>query len=273
MAPADVRTLVDWGAAEGWNPGDHDAEAFVAADPTAFLGIRDGQDWWAGVSAVRYSDYGFLGLFIVRPALRGQGLGHAVWAAALDRLADLPVGLDGVVSMQDSYRRSGFVLDHRTLRFHGSLADLRPADLPAVRLSLADLDEVAALDHRVFGAQRRDFLSAWLAYPGAVTCGVRDGDGRLTGYGTVRPARTGGRIGPVFAESADAAHGVLAGIRAAVSPGTLVSIDVPATNTAALRLVEGCGLQVSFETARMYRGGRPGVVTRQVFGVTTLELG
>lgn len=273
MGESGVRTLVSWAEDEGWNPGRDDAAAFFATDPGAFLGLADGDGWQSGISAVRYSSYGFLGLFIVPPALRGRGLGRTVWGAALERLDDRPVGLDGVVAMQDSYRRSGFVLDHVTLRHEGTLDALPPSRLVGEILGPDDLADVHALDRTVFGADRPDFLRAWLAYPGAVTCGVRDGDGRLNAYGTVRPALTGWRIGPVFAESADAAHGVLAGLRAAVSPGTLVSIDVPVTNTAALGLVEGCGLQVSFETARMYRGGRPRVVTHHVFGVTTLELG
>jgi hypothetical protein len=34
----------DWAAAEGWNPGLHDAERFLAADPGGFLiGLLDGQ--------------------------------------------------------------------------------------------------------------------------------------------------------------------------------------------------------------------------------------
>ena len=34
---AEVRTVVDWAAAEGWNPGLHDARAFRVADPDGFL--------------------------------------------------------------------------------------------------------------------------------------------------------------------------------------------------------------------------------------------
>lgn len=273
MHEADVRMLVESAAREGWNPGDHDAEAFHAADPTGFLGIAVDGQWRAGVSAVRYSDYGFLGLYLVDPAFRGQGLGRIVSQAALERLADVPVGLDGVVAMQDSYRRSGFVLDHTTFRFSGTLADLPPAKMSSVALGPADLEEVAAFDRAVFGAERRPFLSAWLAYPGATARGVRDGDGRLVGYGAARPARSGSRIGPLFAEDLDAAHGVLAAIRAALGPDALVAIDVPEANADSMRLLERCGLGVSFETARMYRGGRPDVRTERVFGVTTLELG
>src|SRR3954468_917648 len=40
----EVRLILDWAAAEGWNPGLHDAEAFLAADPEGFLlGRLDGE--------------------------------------------------------------------------------------------------------------------------------------------------------------------------------------------------------------------------------------
>jgi predicted N-acetyltransferase YhbS len=273
MGESGVRTLVAWAGGEGWNPGRDDATAFFATDPGAFLGLPDGDGWRAGISAVRYSAYGFLGLFIVPPGLRGRGLGRTVWDAALERLDDRPVGLDGVVAMQDSYRRSGFVLDHVTFRYEGTLDGLPATRLPSEILGPDDLADVHEVDRSVFGADRVDFLRAWLAYPGATTCGVRDDDGRLVGYGTARPAVAATRIGPLFAADDVVAHGVLAGLRAALGPGARVAIDVPESHERARRLVDACGLAPSFETARMYRGGRPDVDGARVFGITTLELG
>jgi GNAT superfamily N-acetyltransferase len=80
MAEADLEVALDWAAAEGWNPGLHDAQCFYAADPDGFLlGELDGVPV-GSVSAVRYgSGFGFLGLYIVRPERRGQGFGLALW--------------------------------------------------------------------------------------------------------------------------------------------------------------------------------------------------
>ena len=44
MTRDEVDVAVDWAAAEGWNPGLHDAGAFHAADPDGFLaGALDGE--------------------------------------------------------------------------------------------------------------------------------------------------------------------------------------------------------------------------------------
>ena len=50
---AEMDLLIDWAAAEGWNPGLRDAATFHAADPEGFLiGLREGRPV-ACISGVR----------------------------------------------------------------------------------------------------------------------------------------------------------------------------------------------------------------------------
>jgi hypothetical protein len=54
MTQADLALALEWAAAEGWNPGLHDAHCFYAADPEGFfLGELDGAPIGC-VSAIRY---------------------------------------------------------------------------------------------------------------------------------------------------------------------------------------------------------------------------
>jgi hypothetical protein len=54
MSRREVDLAIDWAAAEGWNPGWHDADCFHAADPNGFLLGLLGNEPIATISAVRY---------------------------------------------------------------------------------------------------------------------------------------------------------------------------------------------------------------------------
>ncbi|MFJ3222298.1 GNAT family N-acetyltransferase [Streptomyces sp. NPDC086783] len=265
----DWTVITEWAAAEGWNPGLSDAPSFFAQDPEGFfVGRIDGEPVSA-VSVVHYgADYAFLGFYLVRPDQRGRGHGIATWRTALAHAGDRTVGLDGVVAQQDNYRRSGFAPAHRTVRHSGVAPqlpvphDVRPLTDPAV---------VAAYDSACFPADRPRFLRHWLAEDGHRAV-ARVVDGRLTGYGVIRPGRDALRVGPLFADTAEDARALFAGLTA-TAPGREVAIDVPENNAPAVALAEDLGLTPSFETARMYTGPVRPFAAERVFGVTSLELG
>ena len=270
MTAADLELALDWAAAEGWNPGLHDAHCFYAADPDGFfLGELDGVPV-GSISAVRYGPgFGFLGLYIVKPERRGQGFGLALWRTALDRLADCVAGLDGVVAQQENYRKSGFELAFRTIRQRREGGGEAPAGLTDLRAIPAQ--EIARYDGRAFPAPRRAFLEAWIGQPQAVALGAKDGT-RLKGYGVLRPCREGFKIGPLFADDERTADRLLAALMAG-APGAPVFLDTPEANPAAVALAARFGMTSVFETARMYRNGAPEMRLDRCFGLTTFELG
>ena len=71
---ADVALMLDWAAAEGWNPGLDDTAPFHAADPDGFFIAVEDEKILAAISVVNHSDdYAFLGLNICAPEARGRG--------------------------------------------------------------------------------------------------------------------------------------------------------------------------------------------------------
>lgn len=273
MTKADVATAIDWAAAEGWNPGLHDAECFHAADPGGFLvGLLDDEPV-ATISVVSYgASFGFLGLYIVKPAHRGKGFGWKLWTAGLEHLGRRTIGLDGVVAQQANYRRSGFRFMYRNIRYAGR-GGARTADDPRiVPLSSLPFDELVAYDSAIFGANRSAFLRCWVEQPQATAIGISRG-GRLAGYAVMRAARSGFKIGPLFADGAELAQALLARLAAEVPGEAELYLDVPETNRAAVALAKRHRMSIVFETARMYAGRAIDVPIERVFGVTTFELG
>lgn len=269
----EVALAVDWAAAEGWNPGLDDAPAFAAADPTGFfVGRVDGTPV-ATISVVKYgATFAFLGLYIVRPGERGKGYGHALWKAALATAPRRNVGLDGVVAQQDNYRRSGFALAYRNMRYRGVRGPPAALDARVVPLSSLPMADVIAYDRAFFPEERSAFLRAWIAQPHARGLAVIR-DGRIAGYGVVRASRNGYKVGPLFAEDAGLAEALFQALSMYVPEHAEIFLDVPEPNPAAIALAERHGMRAVFETARMYTGPAPKLPLARLFGVTSFELG
>jgi ribosomal protein S18 acetylase RimI-like enzyme len=270
MTEADLALALEWAAAEGWNPGLDDARSFYAADPHGFLlGELDGRPV-GSVSAVRYgSGFGFVGFYIVKAEFRGRGFGLELWRAALARLGDRVIGLDGVVAQQENYRKSGFRLAWRNIRQRGQGGGASPA--AGVDLATVPFDEIARYDGTAFPAPRAEFLKAWIAQPQGAALGVMEGRS-LKGYGVFRACREGFKIGPLFADDGAIAERLFRGLIAR-SPGAPVFLDTPEASPAAVELARRHGMTPAFETARMYRNGMPAMRLDRCFGVTTFELG
>ncbi|MFD4523505.1 GNAT family N-acetyltransferase [Streptomyces sp. NPDC058470] len=267
----DWKVVRGWAADEGWNPGLADSVSFFAQDPDGFFLGRLGGEPASAVSVVNYgAEYAFLGFYLVRPDLRGRGYGLTTWKTALAHAGDRTVGLDGVVAQQDNYRRSGFELAYRTSRFGGTVS-VGEAPTGVRAAEAADLAAVTAYDSACYPADRPRFLREWLSGAGHRAF-VRRTEGRLTGYGVIRPGRDALRIGPLFADTAEDARELLLAL-AGEAAGREVAIDIPGSNGAAVALAMELGLTPSFDTARMYTGPVRPFAGERVYGVTTLELG
>jgi hypothetical protein len=203
--------------------------------------------------------------------LRGKGLGLRIWNAAVAHAGSRVIGLDGVVAQQNNYRKSGFSLAYANIRYGGTVAapDAPRSDL--VALGDVPFADVAADDATVFPAPRSSFLRAWIGTSGHVGCALMR-DGKLAGWGVIRPCRTGRKIGPLVADDRAAAESVLSALLARTGGGK-VFLDVPGINGEASALAESLELAPVFETARMYTGAIAPLRLERVFGVTSFELG
>ena len=273
--PGQWDQVVLWAAAEGWNPGRHDAEHFLAQDPAGFLlGRLDGKVVSA-ISMVNYSpDYAFLGFYLVRPDRRGQGYGIKTWRAGLRHASGRTVGLDGVPEQQDGYRREGFRPAYTTIRYRGkpNLEHKGEDTSGVLPVQAQDLDLLAALDDAGHPADRHAFATRWAADPRHITR-VRYRDGLLTGYGVLRPAHDGYRIGPLLATTPRDAAAILAALLREAGETTTVSLDIPEPHQVARNLAELHGLAPASRTARMYTGPVRTLQQSLVYGVMSLELG
>ncbi|MEW2917669.1 GNAT family N-acetyltransferase [Ruegeria sp. ANG10] len=274
----ELQQAVDWAGREGWNPGHHDAVCFHGTDTDGFLGgFLDGE-MIASISVVHYDDtFAFLGFYIVHPEHRGTGHGLKLWKRAMSNSTAHNIGLDGVVDQQHNYRKSGFAFAYNNYRFTGTVADIQQAlaSSAGTEILTAVSNELKEYDRQLFPTPRDTFLQGWISAPTHVSR-VYSEVGQIKGYATMRPCRTGYKVGPLFADRPDIAETLLASLLETLPEDQSaqdVFIDIPQPNRAAFDLAAKLGLEKVFETARMYSSHQPDIDLSRIFGVTTFELG
>ncbi|MGI9244603.1 MAG: GNAT family N-acetyltransferase [Verrucomicrobiales bacterium] len=272
----EFNLAIQWAADEGWNPGCGDADIFWETDPSGFVcAEREGEVIATG-SIVSYGRaFGFMGFFIVRPDLRGQGIGRDFWYWRRDMLrsrlqADAPIGMDGVFDMQPFYAKGGFEFTHRNLRMEG-VGQAQDVDRSLVPLDELPFADVKNYDQQHFGFERDTFLKKWIHPHGGRALGSVEG-GRLCGMGIIRPCLNGFKIGSLFADNADVAERIFCAL-SNYAVGEAIYLDIPENNPAAQALAKRHNLQEIFGCARMYHGSIPELPWLQIFGITTFELG
>lgn len=273
MKRAEMDLAVDWAAAEGWNPGLHDAKIFYSWDGKGFFTAASGGEPLGFISAVAYGEnYGFVGFFVVKPELRGHRIGVELGRAALARLDGRNIGIDGVLNKVKNYQAFGFKMAHKNSRYMGE--NRRPqASADVTDIKQAPLSAVLEYDAECFGQPRVKFVKSWIAQPASFGATVLAGGGKLGGYAMARKCRDGYKIGPLFADDETLAARLLDALLARLPEGEKYFLDVPETNAAAVALAQKRGLVQVFSTARMYNRYPPDLPASKIFGITSFELG
>lgn len=271
MTLQEMDIAVEWAAAEGWNPGLHDAETFYVTDPNGFfVATLDGK-MIACKSAVNYENkFGFMGFYIVKEEFRGSGYGIQIWKHAFNTLSGIPSGMDGVIEQQQNYSKSGYKLAYRQLRFEteniigktcGSIAT-------ADKISFQELLDY---DTKFFPAERKIFLENWIKQRKSLSLVYLNNE-RLKGYGVIRPCRIGNKIGPLFADNYVIAEELFLAL-ADYAGGQKIFIDIPEINLFAMDFIKKFNMKYVFECGRMYNGNVSIPGSDKIFGNTTFELG
>lgn len=268
---SDMKFLINMAAEEGWDPGIYDNESFFAADNNGFfVGELDGE-LISCISAVKYNSFGFIGFYIVKPEYRGLGYGIRIWEHALDYFGDINIGLDGVVSQVENYKKLGFKLAHNNARYSGKLDMPEFNDKNIIKADLVNFDSLCDYDKLHFGFSRRDFLRKWINQDNSFSICYLDGE-KITGFSTCRKTIGGFKIGPLFARDKDIAEIMFLYLGSKIGNFNFY-LDINENFEPAVELVKKYNMNKIFETKRMYTKSQPDAKWNEVFGITSFELG
>ncbi len=224
--PGDLPEINRLKTAAGWNQTETDLAFFLQQFPaTVWVAVHNGQVIGSTTAAVYARQMAWIGMVLVDPEFRRQGVGHRLMSTAIEALAGIPrVKLDATPDGKKLYDRMDFQDEYLLHRMIARLVIPRDTPAAGVRpMRPDDLPAVIAADQAAIGAAREALLTslfqraphlAWIstAAPTAFCLG-----------------RTGAQftqIGPVVAPDPNTAQNLVHAALAALG-GQPALLDVP----------------------------------------------
>jgi GNAT superfamily N-acetyltransferase len=212
----------------------------------------------------------WIGMVLVDPDYRGQGLGTTLLQRAIDHLDELKIPvlkLDATPLGQPLYEKLGFLPEYEIGRWTRRTAPSRPARSPGVgaRSSVSSglLETICKTDREIFGVDRSLLLKSLHEDAPEFTQAIVD-SGRLTGYAFGRRGSFADHLGPWIATAPGAARQLLEAFLAGSSREMQIA-DCLSAHADARDLLQSCEFSYTRPLTRMFRGsnddpGRPELV-------------
>lgn len=255
----DIPAFLALAAAEGWVSDPWEFSFILDAFPRGCLAVDEGRAV-AFVSAVRYTNSGWIGNLIVAEDMRGRGYGSRLMRRALDEL--LAAGVETVwltASEQGRplYEKMGFREIDSVVRWRGIATGGGDGGGGVVTLH-----DCIALDRSGWGDDRSALIAA------VTSRGMSFGN--RGGFVVMQPCSAGFQAGPWAAVDAGVAEGLLVRALSSLREGAQVLLDAPASNADATRILTGAGYETVGRTVLMYRGSPPAYVPGRIFALATM---
>lgn len=262
MTPDDIPVGMHLKDLAQWNQTVADWERFLALSPDGcFAAECDGRVVGTSTAIVYEGRFGWIGMVMVDPGYRGQGIGRALLERAIQYVESqrIPVAkLDATPQGRPLYQTLGFVDEYAIERWvlHRPSLGRRQAQQQPSEIAV----DVLQLDREVFGADRGALLRS-LAESAPELALVERRGGMVVGYAFGRRGSLADHLGPWVARDERAAARLL-GEFLERTGRDLVFVDAVTQNPWGLPLVTKCGFQFSRPLTRMVRGsnnypGRP----------------
>ncbi|WOH64641.1 GNAT family N-acetyltransferase [Bradyrhizobium sp. BWA-3-5] len=247
----------------GWNQNEADWRFFLSHG--IVFGVRDGDRLVASAALLPYwAGNAWISMVLVTPDFRRRGIATKLVDACLDvaKRRGLTAWLDATPAGATVYGPLGFepTLQLRRLRLE------KPQGANATRpLSAGNLDALATRDSRAMGFDRSTLLSAFVARPGSRIVS----DERAMAL--IRDGRAARHIGPLLADRADQALGLVEAIVGSESGPWL--IDAVHAQDAFLEGLVRAGWNIERPFQRMRFGAATALPAQLPFAVAGPEFG
>jgi len=264
----------------GWGYLPSDFERYLKSEPGGSFVAEENGKPIGHVFSISYGEIGWIGMLVVLPEFRGNGVGAFLTKTAINHLRSVGVKtiwLESVPKAISLYQRLGFkdVFDCLRLRKSREIG-LKGSSRGEVEIMKTQhINKIASFDAAYYGANRAKTISL-LYHENPGLCLVKRTGTRLLGYAMCRRTETGYRIGPCTCDPdrPEAAEELLTHCIARLGDKTDISVGTPSLCRSGLRVLKRLGFETRSSSLRMYLGepGRQGD-PRGIFAIGGPEKG
>jgi GNAT superfamily N-acetyltransferase len=265
MRPSDIVDAMKLSDAEGWNQTERDWKLLIEGPGNICLIAEHGKKIIGTTTAINYSNQiAWIGMVLVAKEYRGQGVSKSLLTNILKKLESFKsVKLDATPEGQRVYKQFDFTEEHLITRMVATtMKDLSREDAPKPIL-LKDIDEIIALDERVFGANRRQLIQSIVKeYPGKAWLLRRNNS--IVGFALGRKGNKYHQVGPICATEIDDVKTLIKNALNELTHQPVV-VDVLCDKEDLITWLNSLGFARQRDFIRMYKNENPfpGIINQQ----------
>ena len=270
---SDIPAAMQLKEAAGWNQTEEDWLRLLALEPNGcFAAVKDGRLVGTTTTTTHGNNLGWIGMVLVDPQHRRQGIATRLMSVALDYLKDkvATVKLDATAQGRPVYEKFGFQVESVVERWSGT-SRARTTESPKVPDNEVVRD-LLALDRVAFQADRSKLIEKLIDDACVSPVVVRAADGNLEGYALARRGTNANYVGPVVARSLQHVESLLDQVLNEL-PERRVYIDFNAECGAGTSVLSDRGFVKERDLIRMSAGARAAKTSPVVIAIAGPETG
>jgi GNAT superfamily N-acetyltransferase len=271
---SDIPLAMGLKEAAGWNQTEADWRRLLRLEPNGCFGaVEDGRLVGTTTTTV-YGDRAWIGMVLVEPQHRRQGIAAQLMNVALEYLKGKveTIKLDATSLGQPVYEKFGFVVESEVERWSGTGISTGRANQNQAIMERDAARDLLKLDRLAFNADRSTLIEALVDEACVSPVLMRAADGALSGYALARSGTSRTYVGPVVANDPQVAETLLDRMFSELA-GRDVYVDINKECIVATSILADRGFVKERHLIRMVKGGPSQKTSPWVVAIAGPEVG